>query len=369
MTILIPALCVCALAAGLSQLAVIGLSSKKGTKLRTETFYLADSGVAIGKARVRRAGNAAVGVTTIDSIAGGTIEIEIATLSEGVFRVRSTGTIGETEETVEALLKLHDGFVPGGAVDMTLDLGAALAIDGASVTLLGSASISGMDHAADGFRFADQRDAIHGVAMNRVPGEVGLFTRIAPGATLEGVPDATTERADDRSATLDAVRRFARTNSDERIHGSRVLGDADTGSFGSPDEPVLVYAWLGPRDSLVLEEGFTGHGTLIVEVIAPGSESALVMRHSASWHGPILVHVDGQSGAGESRVRLENDARIVGALLLHVNGAQTATRGSAHLVEARDGAAILFSHDRVTTARGFAAAAPQTVSVLSYGIR
>lgn len=330
-------------------------------------FYLADSGAQIGIAKLRAAGLACSTGTFSENLANGSASVGITKLSSALFQVTSTGAYADHQRTVEVYLLFSGSFSLPGAFSVMFNQGVAIKASAVATSILGTARISGMDHAADGTTIADQSKAVAGLAMNTVPGKKTFgVTLDSGGSVVEGNPPVNGS-ATNIIPALQTLRDYAKDYADIMLTGSRTLTTADTGSYGTSTDPKLVYARVGDNGTLDLGGNFEGYGTLVIETGDATSAEVLRMQNFAAWHGLLLVYLNGNAEvSGGTLVRMEDDSRIVGGLTLFLNPVSTDIKGLGKFYHGTGNSQILYSSELISTAKGVATAL--TAEVISYSM-
>ncbi len=358
---------VAVLAAGLSQVSVVNLRASTESNDRMRVFYLADSGAHIGHFQVEAAAGTIADTSFTETIGGETVNVTITNVGAGLLEVSSTATLGGDPVNVKMAIEVISSFAMKGGVETHFDSGVELEGSAIPVTIGGTATISGLDHDDTGALKADQTAATMGLAMNIVPGGKDWSVTQDVGATLEGVPTPTTNSAETQSAIMTALRDYVKGNADIKISGSKTLGDAHTGSYGTALDPKLVYVKLGEEETLTMQQGFTGYGTLVINIKDAEFNPALNMLNTSKWYGPILIVFRNEAEVdGGTLINLQDDASIVGGLMLHFTGEEIELDGGGEVLSATGNSSILYSSDLVNTAPGITSVTTGTTQVVSY---
>lgn len=340
-----------ALAGAMTLTSTVGLRAARESDREMRAFYLADSGAQTGIAAVRASAGTADDSSSTDDIAGGTVSVAITRESPALYKIRSDASYAGSARSVEVYIRFEGTFdLPGGTTVM-FSRGVAVRASTVATAVLGNSVISGLDHAPDGTLLADQTDAIAGFAMNRVPGKRN-FSVDGGGPLVEGDPPIDNTAAN-MSAAIKSVRDYAKDYADVMLTGSRTLGTADTGSYGTLADPLLVYVRLEDNGTLTLGENFQGSGTLVVETDKATTASVLDMHDFALWQGLVVVYLRGGAEVtGGTLVRMSDDAKIIGGLTMFLNTKSTDIKGLGKFYHGSERAAILYSHELVSTAKG-----------------
>ena len=357
-----------ALAAGVTQLSTVAIRASATSNLDMRLFYLADSGAQIGNAIVRANPSINGNNNFEESIGGGTLDLNIKSQGANGITVTSTGTIDGQQKTIEMVIKVNnDGYQPQGAGEMIVDNGVELEGGGLPIELRDTSTISGQDHAADGTLLAGQSGATHGLAMTDTPGSMDFSVSQAGGATLEGTPAATMNEAANQRKTIQTLRSYARYNADISLSGSRTLNDTHTGSYGTALAPVLVYVRLGEENTLTLSQGFSGYGTLFIDVREAEEYTSLRLMDTASWHGPVVVNFRGEAEIeGGAAIKLEGSSSIIGGLMVNLTGEEVEIEDNGKLLRTSGTASLLYSSEATSFAPGFSDIGTTTVEIVSY---
>ena len=340
-----------ALAGAMTLTSTVGLRAGRESDREMRVFYLADSGAQIGIAAVRASGGTADDSSSTDDIAGGTVSVAITRESPSLYKIRSDASYAEATRSVEVYLRFEGTFNLPGAATVMFSRGVAIRANTIATAVLGNSVISGLDHALNGTLLADQTEAIAGFAMNRVPGKRS-FSVDGSSPLIQGDP-VTDDTAENMSAALKSVRDYAKDYADVMLTGSTTLGTADAGSYGTLADPVLVYVRLEDNGTLTLRENFQGSGTLVIQTDKATTASVLVMRNFAMWQGLVVVYLRGSAEVtGGTLVRMSDDSKIIGGLAMFLNTQSTEIKGLGKFYHGSERAAILYSHDLVSTAKG-----------------
>jgi hypothetical protein len=341
-----------ALGGAMTMTSTVGLRANRESDREMRAFYLADSGAQMGIAKVRASGATMDDSSFIDNIAGGSVSVAITRESPVLYRIWSNAAYEGASRSVEVHLRFEGGFnLPGG---YTIMFSRGVSIRSSTVTsrIDGDATISGLDHAPDATLLADQTKAVAGLAMNTVPGRRKIALS-GTSANIEGLPNPINNTAANIGAVLKSVRDYAKDYADLKLTGSRTLGTADNGSYGTPENPTLVYVRLEDNGTLTLHENYQGYGTLVVETEESEHSSVLHMRDFASWHGLVLIYLRGGAEIdGGTLVRARDDSKIIGGLAMYLNTRFTDIRGLGAFYDGSERAAVLHSSDLLSTARG-----------------
>ncbi len=209
-------------------------------------------------------------------------------------------------------------------MELVLGDGVEMRGDEIFVDLRQTAKISGMDHSDSGELLDDQRNSVFGLAMNLLPGDVDFAISLFPNAILEGDPEATTNEAADKAAQLEALRDEAMNHAEVQVTGPVVLDNSANGQYGTAEDPKLIYVRLGRDETVEMRQNFVGYGTLVIDTERADSDNAptFTMRDSTEWHGVVMVYYRdrGRIRDGKPLVRLNNFAKLVGALVVFANG-------------------------------------------------
>jgi len=340
-----------ALAGAMTMTSTVGLKAARESDREMRVFYLADSGAQMGIAAVRASGGTAEDSSTTDNIAGGTVSVTITRESPTLYKIRSDASYVGSTRSVEVYLRFEGTFDLPGAATVMFSRGVAVRANTVATAVLGNSVISGLDHATSGTLLADQTKAIAGFAMNRVPG-TRSFSVDGSSPLIQGDP-AIDNTADNMSAGLKSIRDYAKDYADVMLTGSTTLGTADAGSYGTLADPVLVYVRLEDNGTLTLRENFQGSGTLVIQTDKATAASVLVMRNFAMWQGLVVVYLRGGAEVtGGTLVRMSDDSKIIGGLAMFLNTQSTDIKGLGKFYHGSEKAAILYSHELVSTAKG-----------------
>ena len=326
-----------ALAAAMTMTSMVGIKATLESDRGMRAFYLADSGAQVGIAMVRAAGGTADDSSFIENISGGNVSVLITKQSPALYQVRSDSNYAGYLSAVEVYVRFSGSFKLPGGYTVMFSRGVALRANSVATSILGNSTISGMDHDPDGSLLADQTEAVAGLAMNTVPGK-RKFSVDGSGPLIEGSPDAINNKAADISSVLKSVRDYAKDYADVKLTGSRFLGSADTGDYGTSTHPKLVYTRLEDNGTLALGEDFQGYGTLVIETNNATTASVLEMRDFASWQGLVVIYLSGAAEvSGGTLVRMSDDSKIIGGLSMFLNTQSTDIKGLGNSITAPKG--------------------------------
>lgn len=355
-----------ALAAAMTMTSMAGMRAEVESDTEMRAFYLAESGAQVAMAKLQSAGGIPGDTTFTENIAGGTVSVTVTRLDPEVYRITSSSVCSGHRSEVELHVAVRRGFSIPGALSIMLSRGIEFRAPDIATSVLGSSRISGIDHAPDGSVLGDQSRAVPGLAVNALPGGKDFdlaLSRIDP--RILGHPVRIDSEADNVSAGLTDLRNYAREFADIKLVGSRVLGSADTGSYGTDAEPRLVYIRLLDDPSLELIQDFEGHGTLVVEADSAGSRNVLTLQDSASWYGMVLLYLTGSPEVpGGSLIRLKHDSKIVGAASIFLNTEEAEVRGVGKFIHASSDARVLYSSELIGETESLMSR--PVVEVLSY---
>lgn len=356
-----------AAAGGVTMLTNAGLRASGSSNEQMQAFYAADSGFQLGSYMVRASGGTVPDTSFEESIGSSSATVSLAEQSPGIYEIRSTGTSGEGTITAVGYIEVHvDTFKLAAATEMVFGNGVELEGAGVPVRLDGTSSISGVDHSPAGVPLADQSKAVYGLGMNTVPGNRNFS--LSGTGTVAGTPAARTNALENHGAQLQAIRDYAKKNADITINGSRTLGAAATGTYGTAAAPKVVYVNLGEEGTLTLQQTFTGYGTLVINVSEAEESVVLRMRDAAAWNGLVLVRLGGEAEIeGGSLIHMTQSAKIVGGLAMYFTGEEIEVEDGGRVLRLADSAKILTSSQLLASTPGLSGA-NATVELLAYWI-
>ncbi len=357
-----------ALAAGVTQLSTVTMRAGVENDLNMRVFYLADSGAQVANSMIQASDGTIPSTTFVETLNGGTVSVNVAADALG-YIVTSTATLKGEQGIVEMRVKVtNSGFAMQGAAEVIVDPGVRIKEDAPlPVGILGTSKISGMDHAVDGTLLVNQTGATRGLAVTPVPGGIDWTITQDVGATLEGSPTVSTNQANDQSEHINALLAYSKVNADVTITGPATLGDIHTGSYGTALVPKLVYVRMGEEQTLTLGQGFTGYGTLFIDIEESEDAPALVMQNTASWHGPVIVRWRDEAEVdGSSLIIFRDSAKVIGGVTIHLSGEEVDIDGLGNIMETSMAAQILYSSATMGSAPGFSAISPRILEVVSY---
>lgn len=241
----------------------------------------AQSAYNIVSSKVRRSFDSYRGAYTDLDYGKATYDIGATEADDGSVTIIAVGKYGDHEyeivgsvsRTAEKVLDALTVMAPIGAADITDD-----------------AFISGIDASGGGTN-------VHGLLATNAAAYAAFSTESEAIAGLGGSGDVVQGDPQISVPTIRAAIKNYSGAGRASISGDTTWGDGDdVGSVGTP-------AFVVANGNLILRDGFTGYGALLVE-------GDFTMEDDATWHG--LVYVAGS----ESSFRMENDSSVDGAVII-----------------------------------------------------
>ena len=360
-------------ASALGALSANNLRSAGRSDASMRAFYLADSGAQSGNAKLRVAGGLTEGTSFYETIAGQSAAVDMDPLSTSLHQVRSTATIEAEQVTVEILVEFIENSLLDAGFQVNVSNGVEVQDDEIPVWMTGDTVISGMDHSTTGTLLADQSGAVHGIALNPVPGETGVDVEIdvrsTPLAVVEGDPQDITNDADNTSETLDNLRNTAQSGADVYLTGASSLDTGDTGSYGTAGDPKTVCVSLGDNESLTIAGEFSGYGTLFIDVGRVDNERVLVFDGTSEWYGLIVVHFrDEVNMTNKALVTFNGTNKVVGGLVTTFSGPSVDFGANGEVLGMNGTDDIFYSSEAVETSPGVSVVVDRSAKMASYKV-
>lgn len=336
-----------ALAGATSLLVADSVRSVNRSKNLLRARVLAGSGAQIGNALLRSTGPDAEPRHFTETIGEHDVDVAIDLVEDRVYDVTGSAIVAGEEATTRLRVIFDPPEVVGLLAGMQISVAEGVEVEGNfRVAVLGESKLNGFDHDASGSRAADQSYAVYGLGINPLPGGKTVEPKFDERSHIEGWPESTSEGLRSQEAFLRDVRDFVRENADLALEVNRklTLGTADGDSFGSSDDPKLVYMELGVDEQVVMQEDFSGTGILVLGVGAAEKRTLFTMRDRARWNGLVLVDFRGTAEIqGGSLLQMTEDASIIGGLATFFTGNGISIHGSGRVIRTQDYSQILFS--------------------------